>query len=356
MTNSCDLERYGTDILIKACGAAFKGDSSVVLHIKDYNPVDGSRQIKEWIAEHPGFPRVVWHSRFVPKQELLKLYAEMDALIAPFRGEGFGMKLVDAMAMGLPVVAPDFGGPRDYINAHTAEVLAWREAPVGPNALDAKSSYLGDVQWCEVELESFVQTLRGLSARKEEIWHRASMAVDGIRQRFSWDAAADHLLEALGLWNSRRLVEIAPQLGPSTKALSVIIPTKDRSDALGKTLQGYSQQGWGEKNYEIILVNDHGNQDELAGVVGSFSDVLPISVIENDGQAGPASARNYGIERASGDIVLITGDDIIPQPGFLGQHMTTHARHANMADAALGQTKLPPWFSADPFMQYLNGS
>ena len=35
--------------------------------------------------------------------------------MAPFRGEGFGMKIIDAMALGLPVLIPAFGGVTEFL-------------------------------------------------------------------------------------------------------------------------------------------------------------------------------------------------------------------------------------------------
>ena len=48
---------------------------------------------------------VIHLKEFVSKEELIALYRRADAFLAPFRGEGFGMKIVDACAVGIPVIA-----------------------------------------------------------------------------------------------------------------------------------------------------------------------------------------------------------------------------------------------------------
>ena len=40
-----------------------------------------------------------------------------DALVAPSRGEGFGLPLAEAMFSGLPVVATGYGGHMDFCDA-----------------------------------------------------------------------------------------------------------------------------------------------------------------------------------------------------------------------------------------------
>ena len=114
VTNSNDLYRYGTDLAVKALAKAYLPGVPVVVHIKDYGASSGSRQLKEWIAAQPHFPSVEWHNDFLPKEDLLRLYASMDLLLAPFRGEGFSMKVLDAMAIGVPVMMPYFGGPTEF--------------------------------------------------------------------------------------------------------------------------------------------------------------------------------------------------------------------------------------------------
>ena len=51
----------------------------------------------------------------VPQADLPSLYAGVDALVQPSRGEGWGRPHVEAMAMGKPVIATDWSGPTAYL-------------------------------------------------------------------------------------------------------------------------------------------------------------------------------------------------------------------------------------------------
>ena len=55
--------------------------------------------------------------------EMAGLYAACDCLAQPYRGEGFGLPMVEAMACGLPVVVTGLGAALDYCDDDTAYLL-----------------------------------------------------------------------------------------------------------------------------------------------------------------------------------------------------------------------------------------
>lgn len=54
-----------------------------------------------------------------PRKEIIRILSESDALVLPSEHETFGVVFIEAMAMGLPVIAGKAGGPLDIIDEST---------------------------------------------------------------------------------------------------------------------------------------------------------------------------------------------------------------------------------------------
>lgn len=357
VTNSHDLLRYGSDLAVTALARAFGPEDPVVVHIKDYGTPGAHDQLLEWIRGQPRFPRYVLHREFLPKAELMRLYADADVQFAPFRGEGFAMKICDGMALGVPALLPLFGGPTEYAGPAHCLALPFDETPVGP-CYDRDHFFLGEgAYWCEARLTPMVEQLRSLLARREELARIGAAARAHIRANYSWDAAADKLLRGLEGWNAVRNADRSISRGPDTVPLSVVIPTCNRAAILDKTLAAYAEQTLPAKDYELLLVNDHGERAPLEALAAKYAG-LPILLMDNpvgDRPSGPAMPRNAGIARARGGIVVITGDDIIPDRGFLQEHLDAHRRFPALETAYLGLTLWHPDLPRTPFMDHITG-
>ena len=57
------------------------------------------------------------------------LYSACDCLVHPFRGEGFGLPVVEAMACGLPVIVTGAGPALDYASEKTAFLIPAERKP-----------------------------------------------------------------------------------------------------------------------------------------------------------------------------------------------------------------------------------
>jgi glycosyltransferase involved in cell wall biosynthesis len=72
----------------------------------------------EDIARAIGQTRNVVHANYLPDDQLVAMYRRAYALIMPSLYEGFGRPVVEAMAMGLPVIASDIPTNRELFNRH----------------------------------------------------------------------------------------------------------------------------------------------------------------------------------------------------------------------------------------------
>lgn len=124
--------------------------------------------------------------------------------------------------------------------------------------------------------------------------------------------------------------------------LSYIIPTHGREGVLHKHLQELEKQTLSRNLFQVVVVRDGGPALDL----GERGYEL-ISLGQE--QAGPATARNTGVEASNGDVVVFTGDDAIPHFNLLYRHWLMHL--SNKPCAVQGYTS---WYPQLPPLDFEN--
>ena len=107
------IARKGVDILLAAWEEAFAGRDDVQLVIKDFGS-DGVYRGADRSAIHAAAQAgsIVHLDADLADAEMAALYRACDVPVHPYRGEGFAMPVLEAMASGLPVIHTA-GGPTD---------------------------------------------------------------------------------------------------------------------------------------------------------------------------------------------------------------------------------------------------
>lgn len=140
--------------------------------------------------------------------------------------------------------------------------------------------------------------------------------------------------------------------------ISVIIPTFNRREVLCRTLSLYGHQHGMRGRFEVLVCDD-GSTDGTPQMLESLRDKLgfPLRWFVLNGNAGPSTARNRAIAAASGRVLLIVGDDILPDRQLLLEHWNWHTeRHPEMHVGVLGQIRWADELSPTPFMHWLEQS
>jgi len=131
--------------------------------------------------------------------------------------------------------------------------------------------------------------------------------------------------------------------------VSIVIPTYNRAWIYGHTIPTLLNQETGSHSYEVIFVAN-GSTDETDAVLKSFEARHPglfrYFWIEPTG--GPSAPRNVGIRAATGEVVIITDDDVAPDADFVLSHAEFHQRHPESHAAAVGQVYVPKRLMDDP--------
>jgi glycosyltransferase involved in cell wall biosynthesis len=103
--------------------------------------------------------------------------------------------------------------------------------------------------------------------------------------------------------------------------ISVVIPTFNRAPELLATLKSLENQTY--QDFEVVVADDGSkdNTKEIAGKKFSF----PVQYVYQK-NGGRAAARNMGIAKAKGPIILFIDDHIIVDEKLLEEHVKTHEK------------------------------
>ena len=105
--------------------------------------------------------------------------------------------------------------------------------------------------------------------------------------------------------------------------LSVVVPTYNRRDRLARVLAALERQNTPASQFEVVVVDD-GSTDGTSDWLASFKSSYALQHVRLS-NGGPARARNVGVERAAGEIVLFIDDDVEPTPELISEHLRFHA-------------------------------
>jgi len=105
-------EKKNVDVLIKAFARSFKSRRDIKLEIGGDGPC--LLNLKK-LAEEEGVAEQVSFLGMLQRHEVLEKVAEANAFVLSSEYETFGVVLVEALALGKPVIATRCGGPESII-------------------------------------------------------------------------------------------------------------------------------------------------------------------------------------------------------------------------------------------------
>ena len=134
--------------------------------------------------------------------------------------------------------------------------------------------------------------------------------------------------------------------------VSVVIPTFNRLHALERVLLALERQRVPSGvDLEVVVVDD-GSTDGTWSWLQALR--RPELHLHRQANSGPARARNAGLERAGGELILFLGDDTEPEPDWLVQHLEVHRLEGREQPlAVVGYTSFPPILDS-PFSRFVN--
>ena len=94
---------------------------------------------------------------------------------------------------------------------------------------------------------------------------------------------------------------------------SIIVPVYNRPDEVDELLESLTHQVF--RNFEVVIVED-GSDKRCDEVCNRYKDLLPLRYYSKK-NSGPGNSRNFGVDYANGDYVIILDSDVVVPPHYL---------------------------------------
>nr|WP_283255092.1 glycosyltransferase [Marivita sp. GX14005] len=183
------VQRKNPLALIRAFAEAFpEGGAQLLLKTQNRTRVSDPAQIAVWAeidAATRGDPRFRILDETLPHADLLTLTAGADAYLSLHRSEGWGFGMIEAMALGVPVLATGISGNLAYCDNATAFLVPAREVAPAP------SDYIFTPEgglWGAPDHGAAVWALRQMQANPALRARKAQAAQARVLQDFSPEA------------------------------------------------------------------------------------------------------------------------------------------------------------------------
>lgn len=211
------IHRKGPDVLLKSYLESFTAADDVCLVIKDFGGRSfyQGQTMEQQIAafrQRPNAPEILYLTDDLKSQDMPRLYVACQCLVHPYRGEGFGLPVLEAMACGLAVVVTGGGATDDF----ATDEYAWRL----PALRQSIGAQLGDIKllrngWLLEPVQTALsERLRWIAANPEEARTRGRAASDYVRREWTWERAASIAAVRLQQLAQRAKTEATAQRAP----------------------------------------------------------------------------------------------------------------------------------------------
>jgi glycosyltransferase involved in cell wall biosynthesis len=181
------IHRKGFDRVLEAYLQEFSPNEDVCLVVKDlgtntfyrYGNLRG-----ETISarDNQSWPEIVYFDGSWTPGQLASLYTACNCLVMPYRGEGFGLPILEAMACGIPPIVPRGGASDDFVSEESGYLLESREVET-----QHEWPLVGPALELEVSLSELRSLMRTAFENKTHATEKGNRAARNVSQQFTWD-------------------------------------------------------------------------------------------------------------------------------------------------------------------------
>jgi glycosyltransferase involved in cell wall biosynthesis len=190
--SSC-FPRKGAELLVDAYCSTFTDKDDIELFIKTTpNP---HNRIESYVAQAtqriPSAPFITVINAHWENHQIASLYKSADLLVAPSKGEGFGLPFAEAMLFGAPVATTAFSGQTDFCTSETSFPIDYSLAPSESHVSSGYSL------WAEPSVSSIASAMRLALSEPEEAKRRTEAGRQLILREFTWSRVVERIEKCL---------------------------------------------------------------------------------------------------------------------------------------------------------------
>jgi len=310
--------RKGMDLLVDAWTEAFGPDDDVQLVVKDfgtgthYRGQTAGDRLRA-LAERDDVAPVIYLDEDMSPDELASLYRACDVFVTPYRGEGFCMPALEAMACGLPVIHTAIGPTREFVPEDGGWAVDAERAPMRAGA--GLPELAGDGYVHEVKPEALVDTLRSVAAAPGERRLRAASAL-ARAQDYDWDSVGAIAAASLATLAAEEL-PLAREIGVAElerrEELVIYAPDWDDEAAWGPTLERWSAAFGSDDPVTLAL---HFTGDDVGELGGRIMARLQAAGLDENDLPDLALPEPGSVTLAS---LVAAADAVLVEPASAGR-------------------------------------
>ncbi len=193
--------RKGMVELLRAFDDAFTTTDRVFLivhsavKVQALQSVNVHDEIGKLGLQHPE-KIVIIETPLTTPHDMARLYTACDAYVSAAKAEGWGLPLLEAMACGLPVIAPNYSGPSEFLSADCAY-------PIPVTAHDSIFCPIffpepgAHGTWAHIDHEALVEKLRHVYTNRDAAKAIGATAAQQTHARWTWNHAAQKAMTHL---------------------------------------------------------------------------------------------------------------------------------------------------------------
>ncbi len=196
------IPRKGIDILLDAYERAFTGRDDVCLVVKDMGgesfykgQTDEASRRYDKFNNNPKMPQLIYINDEMNEDEIASLYRACDVFVSPYRGEGFSLPTLEAMACGLPVVVTKGGATDDFVDESYGWLIESKPISIGDEVPPYKLT--GEGFALDPGLGELTSILRSIYDDPSGIFSKGIIASSAARSKWTWKKATLKVLTRL---------------------------------------------------------------------------------------------------------------------------------------------------------------